>query len=193
MQNDSSSTSEIGIRRLGNGEGSTSFRDPSVALIIIVLGSNLNLIGNEVSRVETNTKLTNHTDISTSRKGLHKGLGSRLGNGTEIVNQISLGHSDTGILNRKSIVGFVGDNLDIELWIGVKGVRVGQRLVTNLIQSITRVGNKFSKKDFLVGVKGVDNQRQKLVDIGRKGVAFRSGGSVVTLVGKDRRKKNTRK
>jgi hypothetical protein len=60
-----------------------------------VLGVNCHLIGNQVCRVETHTKLANHRDVSSGREGFHESFGSRLGNGTQVVNQISLGHADT--------------------------------------------------------------------------------------------------
>lgn len=41
-----------------DGKASTSTRLPDVLLIIIRLGDNLNLIGNQVCRIETNTELT---------------------------------------------------------------------------------------------------------------------------------------
>lgn len=41
-----------------NGEASTGARLPNVLLVIIGLGDNLNLVGNQVCRVEPNTKLT---------------------------------------------------------------------------------------------------------------------------------------
>lgn len=41
-----------------DGEASASAGLPDVLLIIIGLGNNLNLVGNQVSGVETNTKLT---------------------------------------------------------------------------------------------------------------------------------------
>jgi hypothetical protein len=43
---------------LSDGESSTGSRLPDVLFVVIVLGGNLNLLGNEVGRVETNTELT---------------------------------------------------------------------------------------------------------------------------------------
>jgi hypothetical protein len=43
---------------LGNGESSASGRLPDVLLVIVVLGGNLHLLGDEVGRVETDTELT---------------------------------------------------------------------------------------------------------------------------------------
>lgn len=53
-------------------------------------------------------KLTNHGNISTGRQSLHKGLGTRLGDRTEIVDQISFGHTDTGISDGEGTLLLVG-------------------------------------------------------------------------------------
>jgi hypothetical protein len=46
------------------------------------------LVGNEVGRVETNTELTNHGNISASSQGLHELLGTGSGNRTQVVDQV---------------------------------------------------------------------------------------------------------
>jgi hypothetical protein len=43
---------------LGDGEGSTGSRLPNVLLVVVVLGGNLDLLGDKVGRVETDTELT---------------------------------------------------------------------------------------------------------------------------------------
>lgn len=43
---------------LSDGESTAGSRLPDVLLVVIVLGGNLNLLGNKVRRVETNTELT---------------------------------------------------------------------------------------------------------------------------------------
>mmetsp|Transcript_14736 Transcript_14736/g.19260 ORF Transcript_14736/g.19260 Transcript_14736/m.19260 type:complete len:273 (+) Transcript_14736:1475-2293(+) len=183
VENDACTTVNTSIISLGDGEGTTSLRSPCVGIFfVVVFGSNLNLVSYEVSRVETNTKLSNHGNISTSAQRFHKLFGSRLGNGTQVVHQISLGHTNTSILNGQGVVGFVSDQFDLQLRLRVQDCRVSQRLVTDLIKSITSIGNQFSQENLLVGVKGVDDQRKKLVDISREGIAFSSfrGGNNFT-------------
>jgi hypothetical protein len=46
------------------------------------------LVGNEVGRVETNTELTNHGNISASSQGLHELLGAGSGNRTQVVDKV---------------------------------------------------------------------------------------------------------
>mmetsp|Transcript_10955 Transcript_10955/g.26530 ORF Transcript_10955/g.26530 Transcript_10955/m.26530 type:complete len:310 (+) Transcript_10955:1298-2227(+) len=172
VKDDSGSTTNSRVGGFSNGERTTGLRTPYVAFISVALGDNFDLIGDEVGRVETNTELTNHTDIGTGGKSLHESLGSRLGDGTKVVDQIGLGHTDTGILNGECVVGLVGDKLDVKFRFRIQDGAVGQRLVTDLVEGITGIGNQLTKKDLLVGVEGVDNQRQKLVDISGEGIAF---------------------
>jgi hypothetical protein len=111
-------------------------------------------------------KLTNHGNIGTGRQGLHEGLGTRLGDRTEVVDQISLGHTNTGISDGEGTLLLVGSNSDKELLLSVEGRRIGKSLVSDLVESIGRVGNQFSKENLLVGVEGVDDEIEKLRDLG---------------------------
>ena len=58
----------------GYGESPTSRRLPDVLFVIVVLGQNLDALGNEVGGVETDTELTNHGNIGTSAHSLHETL-----------------------------------------------------------------------------------------------------------------------
>ena len=49
---------------MGDGESATCSGLPDVLLVIVVLGDDLDALGDEVSGVETDTELTNHRDIS---------------------------------------------------------------------------------------------------------------------------------
>jgi len=60
----------------------------------------------------------------------------------------------------------------LHLGFRIKDGSVSEGLVTDFVQCITGVGNKLTKEDFLVGVEGVDNQREKLIDISRECIAF---------------------
>ena len=69
-------------------EGATGTRLPDVLLVVIVLGDDRHLVGDEVCGVETNTELANHGNVGTSGKGLHELLGSRAGDGTKVVDEV---------------------------------------------------------------------------------------------------------
>merc|ERR1719324_1851569 len=157
---------------LGDDEGSTGLGGPGVGLVVVVLTGDLDLVGNEVGGVESDTELSNHGDVGSGGEGLHEGLGSGLRDGSEVVDEVLLGHSDSGVLNGKGVVGLVRDEADLHGLLRVKGSIVGEGLVPDLVKGIRGVGDELTKEDFLVTVKGVDNQREELVDISREGESF---------------------
>lgn len=77
----------------------------------------------------------------------------------------SLGHTDTGITDGQGLGLLVGDDVNAQVLARVELAGVGQGLVADLVQGIGGVGNKFSQEDFLVGVDGVDDEREKLRDL----------------------------
>lgn len=113
-----------------------------------------------------NGRLTNHGDVSTGRKSLHKGLGTRLGDSTEVVNKVGLGHTDTSIPDGEGTFLLVGDDTDVQVLLRVKLRGVGEGGVSDLVEGIGRVGDEFSKEDFLVRVEGVDDKVEKLGNLG---------------------------
>jgi hypothetical protein len=146
-------------------ESTTSSGFPSVLLVFIIrLGDDGDLIGNEESRVETDTELTNHGNISTRLKSFHESLGTGLSDGTQVVDKFLLGHTDTSIFDGKGVISLIGDNSDSEVGFLVNGV-TSDGLVSDLVKSIRGVGNKFSKENFLVGVESVDDKTHQLLDI----------------------------
>jgi hypothetical protein len=167
-----SATESIGGGRGDDGEGTSSVGFPKVFDVIVGLGDDGDLLGNEISGVETNTELTNHTDIGTSRDGFHEGLGSGLGNCSEVTDEIGLGHTDTGILNGKGVVGLVRDNSDSEFGLRLELLGLGDTLVSDLIKSIGGVRDEFSKEDLLVGVESVNDEGHQLLDIGAESEDF---------------------
>ena len=82
-------------------------------------------------------------------------LGSRLGNGTKVVDHISFGHTDTGIPDTEELVFLVGTDPDVKVLFRVKDGGIGQGRVTDFVESIRTVGNQLSEEDFLVRVEGI--------------------------------------
>jgi hypothetical protein len=161
-----------------DGESSSSVGFPSVLDVIVMLGDNSDLLGDEISGVETDTELTDHANISTGGNSLHESSGSGFGNGTEVVDEITFSHTDSRILDGKSVVGLIWDNLDVKIWLSLELLWLGDRVVSNLIKSIRGVGNKLSQENFFVGVESVDDQRHQLLDIGVKREDFFRHGFV---------------
>merc|ERR1712032_1717729 len=147
-----------------DGEGSASGGLPDVLLVIVVLADHADLVGDEVCGVETDTELSDHGNITACGHGLHERLGAGLGDGAEVIHQLVLGHANSRILDGQGGVGLVGDDLDVEVWLRLDLLGIGDRLVADLVQSIGGVGNQFSQEDFLVGVERVDDQAHQLLD-----------------------------
>lgn len=49
-------------------------------------------------------------DVSAGAERLHEGLGPRLGDGTEVVHQVGLGHADSRVLDGQGVVGLDNGN-----------------------------------------------------------------------------------
>ena len=112
MEDDFGSSSESFTFVLHYSESTSSIGFPSVLVIIIGFGNDSDSLSNQVGGIETDSELTNHRNISSSRNCFHESFGSWLGNGSQIVDKLSLGHTNTGILNSESVVAFVWNDLD---------------------------------------------------------------------------------
>lgn len=102
-------------------------------LVIIVLGVDNNLVGNEISRIKSHTELPDHRDVCSGLQGLHKCLGSGLCNRAKIVDQIGLGHANPRVDQRDRLALLVGDNLDKKLLLGFELRRIREAFVTNFV------------------------------------------------------------
>ena len=82
-------------------------------------------------------------------------LCARLGNGTKVVDQIGLGHTNTSVSEGKDLVLLVRNDADIELLLVFKRSRVCERRVADFVKSIRAIGDQLPQEDFLVGVKSI--------------------------------------
>mmetsp|Transcript_89791 Transcript_89791/g.155444 ORF Transcript_89791/g.155444 Transcript_89791/m.155444 type:complete len:227 (+) Transcript_89791:1489-2169(+) len=119
-----------------HSEGTTSSRLPDVLLIVIVLADDTHLVRDQVCRVEAYSELANHGDVTTSGHGLHEGLGSRFGNGAQIVDQLVLRHSNAGVLDGDGRVCLVRNDLDVEIRLCLDLLRISDGLIADLVKSI---------------------------------------------------------
>jgi len=87
----------------------------------------------------------------------------------EMSHQVSLGHANARIDNGDSVVCFVRNDVNVQLWVALEHSLVGKTLKADLVQCIGGIGDQLTQKDLLVGVKCIDNQRQQLVDLSLKG------------------------
>ena len=63
-------------------------------------------------------------------------LGTGFGNGTQVIDQIGLGHTDTGVEKGKSATIGRWDELDFEFLLWVQLRWIGQGFVANLVKSL---------------------------------------------------------
>jgi hypothetical protein len=82
-------------------------------------------------------------------------LCTRLCDGSEVVDQICLGHTNTGVAEGEGLVLLVGGNTNIELLVRVEDGGVGQRSITDFIKGIGGVGDQLSQKDLFVRVERI--------------------------------------
>jgi len=164
LENDLGTADEAAVANLGDGEGTTGGGFPEVGFVVVVLGVDLDGVGDEVGGVETDTELTNHGDVTTSFDGFHEGLGAGAGDGTEVGDEVGLGHTDAGVDDGDGLGGLVGDDLDVKVFFTLEDFAVGDGHEADLVEGIGGVGDKLTEEDFLVGVEGVDDEGHQLVD-----------------------------
>jgi hypothetical protein len=81
-------------------------------------------------------------------------------------------HTDTGISEDKGIGCFVWDDFDFEVWLIFDQIWIGEGFVSDFVQSIGGVGDKFSEENFFVGVESVNDETHQLLDISIEGKVF---------------------
>lgn len=128
----------------GNGESSTSSRLPDVLLVVVVLGNNLHLLRNEVGRVEPYTELLDHGDISAGGESLHEGLGVRLGNCAQVVDEVGFGHAHARITDGERASGLAGGDANVDIVLSGELRRVGEGDIADLVKGVRGVGDDFS-------------------------------------------------
>lgn len=118
---------------LAHGERAAGRRLPRVLLVVVALGGDGDLVGDQVGRVEAHAKLSDHADVGTGRQRLHEGLGARLGDCSQVVDEVRLGHADAGVDDGEGAGVFVRDDLNVQVLAAVQLGGVGQRLVADLV------------------------------------------------------------
>ena len=174
VQADLSATTEWWVHSVGgDGEGTTCGRLPDVLLVVIVLRDDLNALRNEVSGIETDTELANHGNISARAECLHEALKRnvnkkyqtravdkcylrpRLGNGTEVVDHIGLGHADATVADGEDLIFLVRNYANEKFPLRIEHGGISEGSIANFVESVGAIGDDFTKEDFLVGVERV--------------------------------------
>lgn len=90
----------------------------------------------------------------------------------------SLGHTDTGIADGEGLVDLIGDDVDAEVLASIELAGVGQGLVPDLVERIGSVGDELTEENLLVGVDGVDDEREQLRDLSLELEGLRHDGGI---------------
>ena len=96
-------------------------------------------------------------------------------NGTQVFNQFRMCHTNTSITQGQGSFGFVERNAYFEGRVRAVAVflRLGEGQVTILVNGISRIGNQFTHKDFLVLIQRVDDNIQHARNFRLKGEMLR--------------------
>jgi hypothetical protein len=132
-------------------------------------------------------------------------LCTRLRDGSEVVDQICLGHTNTSVAESEGFVLLVGGDTNIELLARVEDGGVSQRSITDFIKGIRRVRDQLAQEDLFVRVERILEKKQgnilqdklrgithtndkieELADLSLESKAF--GGHLVVLRGKEIRR-----
>lgn len=175
----------VASRILSNAK-TISVRFPNVLLVIIILGSNNNPIGDQESRIEPDSKLPDHIVhiLRLRARVLHlaqKFRGARLGNRSQIVHQILPGHSDARVRYVQHPVLLIGLHSYVKVGVGVEHLFLRQREQADFVEGVGRVRDQLAQKDFLVAVQGVDDQFHHAVHLGLECEFFRFSAELLDL------------
>ncbi|GIX63105.1 uncharacterized protein BcabD6B2_25400 [Babesia caballi] len=151
-------------------------RLPDVLLVVPVLRLHDDAVGDEEDRVESDTELPDEVCVVFALgDGVNEVCRSRLGDSPQVVNQLVLGHTHTGIDNRERALGGRGPDPDRQLVSAVCAVFAEFENFV-LFERIGGVGNKLPEEDLLVRVQRVDDNVHHTREVGLVRVAFSAFG-----------------
>ena len=85
------------------------------------------------------------------RKYLRPGLG----NGTEVVDHVGLGHADAAVADGENLIIFVRNYTNEEVLLVFEDRRVREGGVANFVQRVGAIGDDFTEENLFVRVEGV--------------------------------------
>ena len=144
---------------------------PAPGFFLTGLAANhFHAVGDHEHRVKPHAKLADEVAIALGIAGelAQEVFGTRAGDGAQVGHEVFVVHADAGIGNAQRVVLFV----EIEIDARIEGQRLvgvlGEGEVFEFIERVRSVRNQFPQEDLLVGVEGMDDQLQQLVDFGLK-------------------------
>jgi hypothetical protein len=138
---------------------------------------NLHLVRDHEGGVETDAELADHVGRRVSAV-LHcgeEGLRSGVRDGPEILHQLTAGHPDAVIGDGQRLRFRVSRDVDLQRQRGIVDVLLRALEMAELLLGVRRVRDQLAQENLPVGVEGVDDQIEQLLDLGLEGVRFECG------------------
>ena len=138
------------------------------------------LVGDHESGIKTDAELADNGGGFLARvfgrKLVQEGLGAGAGDGAETAGQVFAGHADAVVREGQRLGVRIDRDLDRERSAVLDELRLGDRLVAQLLAGVGGVGDEFADEDLAVGIDRVHHQMQKARNVGFE--ALSAGGFV---------------
>ena len=154
---------------LGDCERAVRLGLPDPLLILgVVLGADLDEIGDEVDGVEADAELSDEVHVAALLHLLEECGGTGLGDGAQVFLELRLGHAHAAIADGQHAVLLIDLDPDVEVGVvaGPENGLVGEGEESDLIEGVASVGDELAKEDVLVGVQRVDDDVHQARDLG---------------------------
>jgi len=164
----STATKSVTAGVLGNGEDTVGSGLPDVLVVSVGLGGDGDLVSSEIDGVETDTELTDKREgVLTSRGSLDELGGTRASENTEVLHEFVLGHTHTLIADGEGALVLI--ELDTDIKLGsitlTKSRLISEAKETDLIKSISSVGDQLTHENITVRVERVNEDVHEAVDL----------------------------
>ena len=100
-----------------------------------------------------------------SASPLQEGPGAGARDGAEIVDQLLAVHADAGVGDRERAGRLVGLDADREPSVAGQQLRLGDRLVAQLVAGVGGVGDQLAQEDLGLGIDRMNHQVQEFGDL----------------------------
>ena len=161
----------------GIGAGAVAGPDMTGGVRAPGVGVNLDGFGDHEGGVETNAELADEVGVflTALAHDFEEGLGAGVGDSTEVFDELIAGHAETGVLDGEGVGGVIGCEIDGELDVGVVDGLFRNLEVAEFFEGVRAIGDKLAHEDLLLGVEGVDDDIEQLLNLGLELVGFGHG------------------
>lgn len=140
-QSDFGTTAQrVSTRVLGNGKLALCRGFPDELFVRVVFGDDADLVSDQVSRVEADTKFADEIHVGgVVFKGLQEVRGAGLGEGAEVLDEFLPGHADARVGDGDFALFLVSPDFNLQIGVFFQGVLFGEREETDLVEGIGSV------------------------------------------------------